>query len=130
MDIDATDVGKLILRLVLGPLVLLHGIAKFTGGFAFIVSLMNQYGLPEFFAYAVYLGEVLGPLMIIIGVFTRVGAGLIAINMLVAIVLVHLPQLLELGDHGGWALELQGMYLFTALALTLLGSGRLAVHPD
>lgn len=130
MDIDATDIGKLILRLALGFTVLLHGIAKLTGGFAYITSLMAQYGLPEFFAYGVYLGEVLGPLMIIIGVYSRVGAGLIVINMLVAIALVHLPELFVLTKHGSWALELQGMFLFSALALTLLGSGRLAARPD
>lgn len=130
MDFDTNDVGKLILRLALGPLVLLHGIAKFTGGLAFITSLMAQNGLPEFFAYAVFLGEVLGPLLIIFGVYARVGAVLIAINMLVAIALVHLPELFVLTKHGSWALELQGMYLFSAVALALLGSGRIAARPD
>lgn len=130
MDLDTSDAGKLVLRLALGLMVLLHGIAKLTGGLAFITSLMAQNGLPEFLAYAVYFGEVLGPLLLIFGVYARVGAGLIAINMLVAIALVHLPQVLVLTKHGSWALELQGMYLFSAIALMLLGSGRLAARPD
>ncbi|PWK85280.1 hypothetical protein [Fulvimonas soli] len=44
--------------------------------------------------------------------------------MLVAIALVHLGQFFTLADTGGWALELQGMYLGAALAVALLGAGR------
>jgi putative oxidoreductase len=47
--------------------------------------------------------------------------------MIFAIVLVHRPELLTIGKQGGWALELQGMFMFTALALTLIGPGRYAM---
>jgi putative oxidoreductase len=47
--------------------------------------------------------------------------------MLVAFALAHLAQLFTLAKTGGWALELQGMYLFTALALVFLGAGRFSV---
>ena len=83
-------------------------------------------GLPSFVAYGVYVGEVVAPLMLIAGWHTRLGAALIALNMLFAIGLVHVSELLQIGQSG-WALELQGMFLFAALAVELLGPGRLSV---
>ena len=47
--------------------------------------------------------------------------------MLVAIWLVHLKDIGSLGKSGGWALELQGLFLFAALAVALLGAGRFSV---
>ena len=58
----------------------------------------------------------------------RIGAWLIFINMLVAIALVHLGQIGTFNDQGGWALELQAMYLISALALALVGPGRFSVN--
>ena len=54
------DIGKLILRLVLGGTILLHGIAKLTGGIEFISGSVTSAGLPAFVAYGVYVGEVVG----------------------------------------------------------------------
>lgn len=122
------DFAKLILRLTLGILILLHGIAKLMHGIAPIHSMVAGAGLPGFFAYGVYVGEVLAPLLLIIGFHARLGALLIAINMVVAILLVHTGELAQLGPTGGWKLELQGMFLFTALALALLGPGRIGIN--
>jgi putative oxidoreductase len=47
--------------------------------------------------------------------------------MVVAVLLVHTAQLGEFTKNGGWALELQGFYLFTAVAVALLGAGRFSV---
>jgi len=124
------DLGKLILRLALGVLVLLHGIAKITGGIGGISGMVASAGMPEFLAYGVYLGEVVGPVLLILGLYARVGALLIAVNMLFAIGLAHLDQLSLLKDTGGWQLELQGMFLFTAIALFLTGPGRLSLKAD
>jgi putative oxidoreductase len=115
------------LRLALGILVLLHGIAKLKGGIGFLAPMVTGLGLPAWFSYGVYLGEVLGPIMVILGLFTRIGAFFIFVNMLFAIFLVHMPELMTLGKQGGWALELQGMFLFTALAIMLMSPGRYAV---
>ncbi len=121
------DLGKLILRLALGILILLHGVAKITGGAAGIVGMVTKAGLPEYLAYAVYVGEVLAPLLLIVGVWTRPAALVIVINMVVAIWLAHMGDLFTLTRQGGWSLELQGMFLFGALAVSLLGAGRFSM---
>ena len=121
------DLGKLILRVALGILILLHGINKLKTGVGGLVPAVQGIGLPGWFAYAVYLGEVVGPILLILGLYARIGAALVVINMLFAFVLVHVPDLFNLNKQGGWTLELQGMYLITALALIFLGPGRYAV---
>jgi putative oxidoreductase len=122
------DLGKLVLRLVLGALVLLHGVAKLRGGLDGIGGMLTAHGLPGALAYGALLGEVVGPLLLISGFYARIGALLVVANMLFALALAHLGQLGMLNEQGGWALELQGMFLGTALALALLGPGRYSVN--
>jgi putative oxidoreductase len=124
----ANDLGKLILRLTLGVLILLHGIAKISGGIAGVEKMLEGAGLPSFIAPGVYVGEVLAPLLVILGFYARVGAVLIVVNMLFAILLAHRADLFLLTKTGGWALELQAFFLFTALALTLIGPGRFGIN--
>lgn len=118
------DSGKLVLRLAVGILVLLHGIAKLSSGVGGIEGMLVAKGLPGFFAWGLYLGEVLGPILLIVGVYARIGAALVAINMLFAIVLAHSSQIFQIGKMGGWAIELQAMFLFGSIAIVLLGAGR------
>jgi putative oxidoreductase len=122
------DFGKLVLRIVLGALILLHGIAKLRNGLGPIEGIVVGYGLPGFFAYGALVGEVLAPLMLLFGAYARIGAAIVAINMLFAFGLAHMGQLGQLNDQGGWALELQGMFLITAVAIMLLGPGRYAIN--
>jgi len=118
------DVGKLILRVALAILILLHGVAKITGGVGNIAGMLEKNGLPGALAYLVFVGEVIAPILLLIGAWTRLAALIVAGNMVVAIGLVHMAELLTLGKQGGWALELQGMFLFSAIALVFLGAGR------
>jgi len=108
--------------------VLLHGIAKLQHGIGGIERMVAANGLPSFVAYGVYVGEVIAPLLLLAGWYARVGAALIAVNMLFAIGLAHRGELLALGGQGGWALEAQGLMLATALALALLGPGRFGLN--
>src|SRR5690606_9445662 len=98
------DVGKLLLRLSLGVLILLHGIAKVIGGPGGIIGLVQGVGLPAAFGYLVYVGEVIAPLFVIAGFWTRPAALIIAINMIVAVLLVHTADIFTLTATGGWAL--------------------------
>lgn len=124
--------GKLTLRLTLGILMLFHGVHKILhlGSLDFIGKQLASIGLPQALAYGVYLGEVIAPIMIILGVFSRFSALLVLGNMIFAIVLAHRSQLFTLTDHGGYALELQAFFLLTGLAVFFLGSGRFAIKPD
>ncbi len=121
------DVGKLVLRLVVGGSMLLHGIAKMRHGIEPIVSQVHAHGLPGAFAYGVYLGEVVGPILLLVGWSTRIGAALVAFDMLVAVWLAHAGLVFALNKAGGWAIELQALYLVGAVAAGLLGPGRYAI---
>lgn len=127
MRIGGEDAAKLLLRLVLGLLILLHGINKLENGIADVIDLVVKAGLPPAFAYLAYVGEVAAPLLVIVGFLTRPAALVIAVNMIVAVLLVHTGQLLTISQSGGWALELQGLYLATAVAVALLGAGRFSL---
>lgn len=127
MNRNLDDLGKLLLRLALGVLILLHGIAKIPSGAEHIVGMVRAAGYPGALGYLVFVGEVLAPVMLILGLWTRAAALVIAGNMVVAIALAHSGELFELTRSGGWAIELQGLYFFTAIAAALLGGGRLAL---
>ena len=122
------DLGKLLLRLTLSILMLLHGIAKLRYGVSGIEGMVTSHGLPGFLAYGVFVGEVIAPLLVIAGFYSRIGGLIIAFNMIVAIALAHSAQLFDIGKQGGWALELQGFFLFTALAVALIGPGKFAIN--
>ncbi|TFW05578.1 DoxX family protein [Oxalobacteraceae bacterium OM1] len=121
---SSADLGKLILRAVLALLILFHGVSKIFNGVGPIVGMVQSAGLPPQVGYLVYIGEVVAPLLILFGAWTRLAALVVLINMLVAIGLAHVPQLFTLSKTGGWALELQGMYIAAALSVALLGAGR------
>jgi putative oxidoreductase len=119
----ADDAGKLILRLTLGMLLLMHGLHKLMNGIDGINAIVIANGWPQWIAYGVLVGEVLAPALIILGVITRAAALVVAVNMLVAIYLAHGHQLLQLTKTGGWILELQAMFLFVAIVIAFLGAG-------
>lgn len=90
--------------------------------------MVEAQGLPGILGYGVLAGEVLAPILLLAGAYARIDALLIVINMVFAIVLAHLRQLGQLNEQGGWALELQGMFLAMAAAVALLGSGRYGLN--
>jgi putative oxidoreductase len=123
------NTGKLILRVTLGFLILLHGIAKLKSGTSFIAGALEASGLPAFFQYGVYVGELLAPLLLIAGYYARIGAWLIAVNMLFAIGLAHWGELFVIDARSGaLALEKQYLFMAAAIALALIGPGRYAVN--
>jgi putative oxidoreductase len=121
------ELGKCLLRSTLAILILFHGISKIQRGIGPIIGMITKTGLAPAIAYLVYIGEVLAPILVLVGVWTRPAAFVIAINMTVAVLLVHTSQFFTLSKAGGWALELQCMYLVGALSVALLGAGRFSV---
>ena len=126
MDLT-TNLGKLLIRLTLGCLLLFHGVFKLRYGVDGIVERVAATGLPSWLGYLVYAGEVLAPVLLICGLWTRVAALLVVINMTVAVLLAHTAQLGDLTRAGGWALELQAFYFFSAVTIMLLGAGKFSV---
>ena len=124
--------GKLILRLTVAGMMLFHGVAKIMhpGSLDFIGSSLSSMGMPSVIAYGVFVGEIVAPLMIIFGLYTRVGGLIIVVNMIFAILLAHSGDIFSLTKHGGWAIELQAFYLLGGLAIAMLGSGKFAIKSD
>ena len=126
---NSEKTGKFVLRVVLGVVVLLHGIAKLKGGLGPIPGMVASHGLPGALAYGAYAGEVLGPILMIVGFYARLGAALVAVNMLFALFLVHRAELFSLNaQSGGWAIEFQALLLFGAIAVMLLGPGKPSIN--
>lgn len=111
--------AMVLLRVTLAVLMLFHGWAKITHGIGGIESMVVKAGLPGFVAYAVYIGEVIAPLLLLVGLFVVPAALVIAINMMVALVLVHTSHFLQLSKSGGWALELQAFFLISAMVVAM-----------
>jgi len=124
--------GLLLLRLTIGGLMLFHGVSKVMHpqSLNFISGKLQEANFPEILAYGVYVGEILAPAMIILGVMSRIGGLLISVNMIFAIYLAHSTQLFMLGKHGAYALEVQAFYLLGGLCIFLLGSGSYALRRD
>ncbi|MFV0345086.1 MAG: DoxX family protein [Bacteroidales bacterium] len=121
------NIGLLLLRVSVGVMMLLHGIAKLIHGVGFIEGMLTGMGMPAFFAWGVYVGEVVAPLMLIVGYRTRIGGAVMAFNCLVAIMMAHSSNLFAMGEHGGLANELIFLYFFISLALLFTGGGKYAV---
>lgn len=117
------NLGRLILRLTVGGLMLTHGIPKLFSGVEGIAEMLAAHNLPGFIAYGVYVGEVIAPLLIIVGYYTRPAAAVLAFNMIVAVGLAHRQDIFRLTDHYAWALELHAFYFFGAVAVALFGAG-------
>ncbi len=121
------DLGKLLLRLCLGGLLLFHGVHKLLNGLGPIDGMLVAHNISSTVAYGVYLGEVVAPILIILGLFSRIGGLLVAGNMIVAVLLAGLPRIAALAPSGGYALEAEVFFFATGLAVALLGAGRLSL---
>ena len=121
------NIGLLILRLSIGGLMLFHGYHKLIHGVDGLVGMFSSKGFPGGIAYAVFLGELLAPILIIVGYRTKLASLFVVATMLVAMFVVHADDLLKIGDHGEWGVELIGLYLFGAMSIFFLGAGKFAV---
>ena len=116
------DYAALLLRLALGVMFLAHGLLKIlvftpagTAGF------FSSLGLPEWLAYATIGAEVLGGLLLIAGVQTRIVA-LALLPILLGSLWVHSGNgWLFSNQNGGW--EYSPFLSVSAVAQVLLGDG-------
>src|SRR5262245_240055 len=121
-----SDAGKLTLRLLVGGLLLFHGVDKMLHGPGHVQMDLVEHGLPGLFAYGVYVCEVVAPLCIMAGIWTRLSAVVYSLSIAFATLLVHGADFLHLAPTGGWAGELWAFYIVTPIAIALLGPGRYA----
>jgi putative oxidoreductase len=122
------DFGKLILRLGVAVLLGFHGYSKLKNGIGWLAGPLHAHHLPMFVGYGVYVGEVIAPVLLILGIFTRPAALAIVIDLLMALFLVVQGRAFQLQPQGGaLGAELQFLYIFSALAIAFLGSGRFAL---
>lgn len=96
------NIGLLIARILLGVTFFLHGLAKFQGGISGTAEFFGSIGLPGALAYIVAIIELVGGILMILGLFTKVISLLFIVVMLGAIGTVKL----EAGFLDGFELEL------------------------
>ena len=123
----ADDFGKLVLRLAVGGLMLLHGIHTIQHGQ--YMHLLEVNGLPKDLKYGSYVGEVVAPVLILAGVLSRLGSVAVmgTLAMAMPIYLAHPKAVLALNPWGGWAIEPKVLFFLGALALALMEPGRLSL---
>lgn len=114
----------LLLRLGLGIIFIYHGFPKLFTHMSEAVAAFPHMGFPSYFAYIAGIIEFFGGCLLIVGLFTRIAALLIAGEMAIAILKVHLPQ--------GGPLAVNNYQLPLALAvgafaLVALGAGALSL---
>jgi putative oxidoreductase len=120
------DLGRLILRLGVGGMLLLHGIAKFRNGNGFVEQMVSENGLPPFVAYGSYVGEIVAPVLVIIGLVSRPAGLIIAFDLLMAVLLARRADLSTITPAGAWAIEAEMLFAAGGLAIACLGAGRFA----
>jgi len=122
------DLGKLLLRLGVGVIVLFHGAAKLSHGVEWMRGPLGEIGLPGVLAYGAYIGEVIAPLLIILGLRTRIAALLVAFDLFMAVVLVLRHEIFAIKPMGGgWAIELEALIFLASLALFFVGGGKYGI---
>lgn len=121
------DLGKLLLRLST-LLMLFHGIHKMMHGIGPIETLLAKHGLSAMFAWGVYIGEIIAPVLIAAGYYARIAALVLAANMVAAISLTGGFIPLTLTKTGGPTIELALFYLFVSVTVFLMGPGKYGIN--
>lgn len=115
------EIGKLILRVVLGLTFFIHGLDKFQGGIENTVGYFEYLGIPGFMAYVVAVIELVGGALIILGLGTQIISALFAIIMVGAIFTAKLSLgFLGNGEMAGYELDV----LLLAMSIYFVLAGR------
>jgi putative oxidoreductase len=123
-SLDALQpVGLLALRIALGIIFFSHGYPKLAHMGAGMQGFFVQHGLPGYFVYIAGVLEVFGGVLLVLGLFTRAAALLLAVEMGVAIWKVH--------SSGGYLAvhnyEFPMALLTACFALATVGAGKVSL---
>jgi len=121
------NIGTLILRITVGGLMLFHGIKKVIDGHDFIRKVLGEAGLPEILWLGTPVGEIIAPICLILGIFTRSASLIIAFTILMSIYLAFGWAGFELNQYGAFKVELNLFFLFTALSIYFMGAGKFSL---
>lgn len=124
------DLSIFITRIAIGFPMLVYGVSKLFFGIDFIKNVLVEHGLPPGLGYGVYFGEVVAPVLLIVGFRTRLAALIFAINCLTAIVLVQSSNFFKMNASGGWASELLVIYLLVGVSFYFTGGGKFALSTE
>jgi putative oxidoreductase len=113
--------GPLPIRILAGITFIAHGLPKFED-IAGTQGFFGNIGLPPELALPIGLLEVIGGIVLIIGVLTRITAALFIIDMIGAIILVKLSD----GFVGGY--ELESLLIAISVSLLLTGPGQISIE--
>jgi len=72
-----------------------------------------------YISYGIYIGEVITPIFLIFGIYIRLAATIIAVDILLAMVLLYRDNIFSLEANGGWSVELPLLYFMIAVTLAL-----------
>ncbi|MGX6446329.1 DoxX family protein [Neobacillus sp. K501] len=104
---NKNEIGKVILRAIVGLTFFIHGLSKFQGGISNTVDFFDSLGIPGLMAYVVAVIELLGGIALILGLGTRIVSLLFVFIMLGAIFTVKLSVgFLGNGQMAGYELDL------------------------
>lgn len=121
------DLGMLISRIAIGFPMSVYGVNKIIHGIGFIEEMMTMHGLPSVFAYGVFVGEIIAPVILIIGFRARLAGLIFATNCFTATILAQTTNIFKLNEFGGWALELLAIYMLIGISFFFTGAGKYAV---
>src|SRR5262245_30319583 len=71
---ELEDVGKLLLRVLVAGLMMFHGLDKVVHGPGHVMQDLAEHGAPVVLGYGVYIGEVVAPILVLVGAWTRLAA--------------------------------------------------------
>lgn len=129
IDSCTAPYAAFVLRLALGIMFIAHGLTKvFVFTPAGTAGFFESVGFPGFLAYPVIAFEVIGGVLLVLGVYTRWIAALAVVQLFMAAT-VHFGNGWSFTNaNGGWEYPI---YLSaTALVVALLGDGRFAMKPS
>jgi putative oxidoreductase len=124
------DLAKLITRLTVAVLILLHTWAVVHGEQA-IRDTLAIWGLPLGLAWTAVIFEGIAPIMVILGVYARIGAWMMTFWMVMAFLMAHITtgHIFEMGPLGvGWRVESPFFFLALSFVVALQGAGRYGLN--